>query len=793
MTIIPNLNMTPTPPICSNQKCPSRIRSWGRAVAGALFLLLPSGVVLGQAAWPDAATVAEVMQRANNYWITNNSVGNAGWARSAYHTGNQRAFRVLGERDYWAWANTWAGVNQWKIGPEGPFHADAHCCGQTYLELYRLDPQPGHLADIQARMDAVVASPAVDYWWWIDAFYMAGPTLARLGNLTGDTNYFEKLWLLYDDMKTRRGLFDPVESLWYRDAAYFPPNTTANGEKIFWSRGNGWVFAGLARVLPHMPTNAPHYQDYVTMFQTMAPALKAIQGNDGLWRSSLHDAAEFPNPETSGTVFFTYGLAWGIRNGLLPMADYSNTVMQAWQGLTNLALHASGRVGYVQNIGAQPGSASPSNTTDYGVGAFLLACSEIYLLTADAPAIRPWAGPDQTLFDTDTNGVETILLDAAETEVYRGSAVAYSWWLGTNQFATGLTAQTNLGLGGHVITVKVLGSDSVTYSDSLTVAVTAPPVLPPPVPKLRFDFEDAGPTTTDSLAGVSLNLLAFNGSAVDLHGPLGSGVGGRGRALDFTSAAAQGANGPLAATVGNAALGFGSLNGFTVTFWIKPSASLLGGFFPRFFSLGTNGTVDRGNAGSLQLLNNGNFQPGTSVQAFVNGTQTSTSGFGTFNMPSGEWRFLALTYDGASLKFYGGSESNTVALLSSTPFAAGSVNLGNLGTLMLGNRLSQDRAFRGWLDDVRFYQEAAPLNYLEAIRHSAGADPGILPTLMGTNLLLQTQTRAGKLYVLESTFDLTPPVVWSSTATNLGDGGWLSNSVPLNPAIPQRFYRYLLQ
>ena len=202
--------------------------------------------------------MAEATRRANDYWIANNAVGDARWNRAAYHTGNQRAFRVLSERSYHNWSRSWGGVNLWKIGPEGPFHADAHCCGQTYIDLYRLDPKPVYLADIQARMDAVAARPNVDDWWWIDAFFMPGPTLARLGNLTGDTNYYEKLWLLYDDMKTRRGLFDASESLWFRDATYFYPGAqTANGQKVFWSRGNGWVFAALARVIQQMPTNAP--------------------------------------------------------------------------------------------------------------------------------------------------------------------------------------------------------------------------------------------------------------------------------------------------------------------------------------------------------------------------------------------------------------------------------------------------------------------------------------------------------------------------------------------------------
>lgn len=51
----------------------------------------------GQMAWPDAGSVAEVMHRANDYWITNNfttnSLGDSDWARSAYFAGNQRAAR----------------------------------------------------------------------------------------------------------------------------------------------------------------------------------------------------------------------------------------------------------------------------------------------------------------------------------------------------------------------------------------------------------------------------------------------------------------------------------------------------------------------------------------------------------------------------------------------------------------------------------------------------------------------------------------------------------------------------
>jgi hypothetical protein len=232
--------------------------------------------------------------------------------------------------------------------------------------------------------------------------------------------------------------------------------------------------------------------------------------------------------------------------------------------------------------------------------------------------------------------------------------------------------------------------------------------------KLQFDFEDTGTTTADAIAAVSLQLVDGSGAPVDLHGVPGSGVGGYGKSLNFTGAS-MGGNGPMAFTTNNFAAFFGTMNAFTVTLWLKPATSLLVNNYPRFFTLGANGLADRGVTNSLQLLSNGNGQSGTAVQGFVNTLQTSTFTFGAFNMPANQWSFLALTYDGATLNFYGGSETNAVSLQSSAAFAAGPVTLTNAWTLMLGNRLALDRAFAGQMDAVRFYSLALPLSGLEGL------------------------------------------------------------------------------
>ena len=638
--------------------------------------------VLGQVSLPSASAAGEAMRRANDYWIASNSAGNSGWARGAYNTGNQRASRVLGERAYHNWALSWGNANQWEIGPEGSGDADAYTCGQTYIDLYRMDLQPLYLANVKSNIDALVASPATNGWTWIDAFYMQAPTLARLGNLTGDTNYYSKLWFMYDYMKTGLRLFDSSASLWYRDDTYTNA-VAANGQKVFWSRGNGWVFAGLARVLQQMSTNAPHYQDYVTMFQTMAPAIQALQGPDGMWRSSLYDYNQYPNPETSGTGLFTYGLAWGVRDGLLAAASYTNTIALAWQGLTNLALNANGLVGWVQAVGAQPAAATATSTTDFGVGAFLLACSEIYLLAPDAPAIRPWAGPDQTVVVTNGSAA-TISLDASQTEIYTGTAQSYSWWEGTTNLALGITASITLALGPHVVTLQVLGSDGVICTDSMTVTVSTP----------------------------LMALYAFEGNALD-----SSGNGNNGAASNVTYVAGK---------VGAEAAQFNGTNSyvgipaaiqddFTVALWVKTTDT--GGTGAQWWS--GKGLVDGEVSGTAAdwgtAVLNGRFALG------IGSPDTTFSSTSTIN--DGHWHHVAATRSNATgrIQLYVDGVLQTagtgpVGSRSSSP----GLRIGGIQTGVAAGFLN------GSVDDVRLY--ANVLSALAILSLFNGTEPPTAPT-----------------------------------------------------------------
>ncbi|HZL13776.1 MAG TPA: DUF4861 family protein, partial [Verrucomicrobiae bacterium] len=171
-------------------------------------------------------------------------------------------------------------------------------------------------------------------------------------------------------------LYDPNEHLYFRDNTYFK-KTETNGQKVFWARGNGWVFAGIVRILQYLPANHPDRPRFEKLFKDMADKILACQQSDGLWRASLLDPESYPAKETSGSGFFTYGLAWGVNQHLLDQRKFEPAVRKAWTALVG-CVNADGKLTHVQPVGADPKKFNEESTAPYGVGAFLLAGSEIY-------------------------------------------------------------------------------------------------------------------------------------------------------------------------------------------------------------------------------------------------------------------------------------------------------------------------------------------------------------------------------------------------------------------------------
>ena len=213
----------------------------------------------------------------------------------------------------------------------------------------------------------------IDRWTWCDALYMAPPTLVRLYRATGDKKYLDFLDREY--RQTYDQLYDHEAKLFYRDGRYID-SKTPHGKKTFWSRGNGWVYGGLALLLERLPQDHPTRAFYEQLFREMTAAVISAQQADGLWRPSLADPDQVTVGETSGSAFFVVGLAWGIDHGLLDRAQYWPSVERGWRGLMT-RIRQDGYVGYVQRVGEAPESLDANSRQLYGTGAVLLAGSEI--------------------------------------------------------------------------------------------------------------------------------------------------------------------------------------------------------------------------------------------------------------------------------------------------------------------------------------------------------------------------------------------------------------------------------
>jgi unsaturated rhamnogalacturonyl hydrolase len=302
------------------------------------------------------------------------------WTSSVLYTGFLAASQQTGDPKYHDAMVVVANKYNDSLKDKLP-NADAQSIAQMYLGLYleggKKDPQ---LIDpTRKALDSVIdlntltpTDPRIP-WWWCDALFMAPPVWSRMYAATGErkyVDYLDKQWARTADL-----LYDKDEHLYARDETY-KTKREPNGKKIFWSRGEGWVMGGIARTLPYLPSDDPRRGYYEQQLREMAARIAPLQDKDGLWHAALLDPENFPLPEISGSALFTYAMAWGVNEGVLDRATYQPVVERAWRGMLK-HIYADGRLGCIQQTGAEPAHYLPSSSFDYGVGAFLLAGSEM--------------------------------------------------------------------------------------------------------------------------------------------------------------------------------------------------------------------------------------------------------------------------------------------------------------------------------------------------------------------------------------------------------------------------------
>ena len=326
---------------------------------------------------------AVVVREVNDAWIeTHPFWGGTDWQRSTYFIGNlaaAEAFAVPAWLDYtFGWANYWEFRINGRAGPNRTLNAQIQTAGQVYLDLYDFDPDPAVIADIASSLDYVIRYSSGNDWSWAEAQFFAQPSYAKLGAIANNARYTDEMFALFTNARDTLHLFEPRAGLWFIDVDH-----VERGElnpTSFTTRANGMVMASVARTLERLPADSPYRAAYVDMLVTMAAAIAPVQRSDGLWNFYTLDPDNPIGPESSGTAFFTFALAWGINHGVLDRATYAPIVERAWRGLAGLTVREDLLIGYVQPAQTLPELDEPltlRDTADFGVGAFLLAGSEV--------------------------------------------------------------------------------------------------------------------------------------------------------------------------------------------------------------------------------------------------------------------------------------------------------------------------------------------------------------------------------------------------------------------------------
>lgn len=365
----------------------------------------PNPDIYTKATIPDRETLQSQMKKVADWQIANFTCATEGkpgylhdygidaWTNATLYLGMTEWAKVSKNSEpYFTWLKNIGDNNGWKIPDNFKdnkyyqlYHADELCIGQFYFAMYNIFKDERMIQSTKERVDWIMNNPPdtnPDYrnkqsWTWIDALFMAPPVFIELAIKENNPQYMEFMQSQFQ--QTYNHLYNKKHGIFYRDSSYLTKKED-NGKDVFWGRGNGWMAAGLVNILKLLPQDSQHRPFYQSLFHEFIPALVSLKDEDYYWHASLLDPDSYPSPETSATALITYAIAYGINENLLPRDEYETILANTWSKL-NSFVNESGKLGFVQPIGADPKKVTEDMTAVYGVGAYLLAGSEIYRLS----------------------------------------------------------------------------------------------------------------------------------------------------------------------------------------------------------------------------------------------------------------------------------------------------------------------------------------------------------------------------------------------------------------------------
>lgn len=394
--------------------------------------------------------IKQLMIKVNTYFQENMDAPTNSWDDAVYHSGNIRAFMHTGIKEFYDYSLNYAMKHHFYVNNgANTTNGDFYCISQVYIDLYRLTGKEYMLDDVFRNADYNIEGRTA--YGWVDLLYMALPVFVDLTTITGDNKYIDDAFRAYE--KARNIMWDEEDNLWYRDSRFVfggghQDSVTPSGKKVYWSRGNGWAFAALAKALEYLDENHEAYTRFEKDFKLMADALIERQRDDGTWNANLDDPNHFGGIETSGTVMFMYGYILGIRLGILDFDKYFPIVQKIYEGVKKHAISKEGKLLYVQ-----PGSDSPQRYHNYGneekrknqtrqfaVGIFVMGLSELLLLCEDY--VKP-----EILIDEPT--YTPLELPTLEINYYKGKIKAVATKQQTGNTADRIVDKRMEDIDGH--------------------------------------------------------------------------------------------------------------------------------------------------------------------------------------------------------------------------------------------------------------------------------------------------------------------------------------------------------
>jgi len=142
----------------------------------------------------------------------------------------------------------------------------------------------------------------------------------------------------------------------------------------------------------------------------------------------------------------------------------------------------------------------------------------------DAPTAD--AGADQTVTDSDNNGLESVVLDGSGSSDPDGDTLVYEWSESGEPIASGASPTVDLGVGTHSITLTVTDPDGLSDSDAVVITVNPAPSdqLTVTVAGTAGSYDvlsyggsqDKNPTVSTLDSGATLKIVGNGWKKVDL-------------------------------------------------------------------------------------------------------------------------------------------------------------------------------------------------------------------------------------------------------------------------------------